>query len=57
MRQNLNFKEEKDKSNLKKVVIGIIVVFLILSGSISVAKSDIHRVKNKIINLHEYSGM
>ncbi|MDB8791839.1 hypothetical protein PN398_14025 [Romboutsia sp. 1001216sp1] len=53
----MNSKIEKDKSKYKKIIIAIIAVFLILSGSMSVVKGDIHRIKNKIIDLHEYSGM
>lgn len=57
LRKDLNFKIEKDNSKYKKIIIAIVAVFLILSGSMSVVKGDIHRIKNKIINLHEYRGI
>ncbi|MCH1959491.1 MULTISPECIES: hypothetical protein [Romboutsia] len=53
----MNSKIEKDNSKFKKVIIAIIVVFLILSGSMSAVKGDIYRIKDKIIDLHEYRGM
>ena len=51
---DLNCRVEEGKSKNKGVIRAIIIVFLILSGSISGVKSDIHRVKNKIIYLHGY---
>ena len=54
LRTDLNCRVEEGKSKNKGVIIAIIIVFLILSGSISGVKSDIHRVKNKIIYLHGY---
>ena len=49
LRTDLNCRVEEGKSKNKGVIIAIIIVFLILSGSISGVKSDIHRVKNKIV--------